>query len=598
VTEAFRIDLGQSPVVRILTSSAVSAALGRMQKPTDTPITLAVARDIASREGAKAVVAGEISAVGRSYVLVARIVSAQDGSELIAIRETAPDDAGIVTAIDRLSGKVRERIGESLRSIRSGQPLDKVTTASMEALRLYTEASRLNDRGEMGKVVPLLQQAIALDSGFAMAWRKLAVSLGNSGASMDQQVMAATRAYQHRDRLPDLERELTTAYYFGVADSRQDEEEAAYRRVLVIDPQNPIALNNLSLTLAQIGRFAEAESLAAAATADSTNVANTYLQLMMAQAGGGKLDAAWRTLDEYKRVAPGSPSYLRGRAVMFALTGPPDSARRALVEMGLQVRDPAYQSLMHNALGSLAQMRGRLAEGDKEQQAVITLAEQRGLPGEAVGQASQRARLLVLFQHDSAGALRVLQDALARHPLKSMPALDRPYGNLATAYAIAGQPGEAKRLLTEYESAVQEGVRRGDPRWYRAHGWLALAEGRPMDAVLAFREMQTKGRRSEWGHWETGVAFERGNLPDSAIVEYEAAADSVGSGAKIQDRAWTLGPSLKRLGELYDARGDKTRAMEKYSRFIDLWKDADPVLQPAVREVKQRMAKLAGEPTP
>ena len=43
---------------------------------------------------------------------------------------------------------------------------------------------------------------------------------------------------------------------------------------------------------------------------------------MMAQAGGGKLDAAWRTLDEYKRVAPGSPSYLRGRAVMFALTGP------------------------------------------------------------------------------------------------------------------------------------------------------------------------------------------------------------------------------------------------------------------------------------
>ena len=345
----------------------------------------------------------------------------------------------------------------------------------------------------MGKVVPLLQQAIALDSGFAMAWRKLAVSLGNSGASMDQQVMAATRAYQHRDRLPELERELTTAYYFGVADSREDQEEAAYRRVLAIDPQNPIALNNLSLTLAQVGRFAEAESLAAAATADSTNVANTYLQLIMAQAGGGKLDAASRTLDEYKRVAPGSPSYLRGRAVMFALTGPPDSARRALVEMGLQVRDPAYQSLMHNALGLLAQMRGRLAEADKEQQAVITLAEQRGLPGEAVGQASQRARFLALFQHDSAGALRVLQDALARHPLKSMPALDRPYANLATAYAIAGQPAEAKRLLTEFESVVPEGVRRGDSRGYRARGWLALAEGRPMDAVVAFREDANQG---------------------------------------------------------------------------------------------------------
>jgi hypothetical protein len=28
---------------------------------------------------------------------------------------------------------------------------------------------------------------------------------------------------------------------------------------------------------------------------------------------------------------------------------------------------------------------------------------------------------------------------------------------------------------------------------------------------------------------------------------------------------------------------------------VDLWKDADPKLQPSVREVKERMAKLVGE---
>jgi TolB-like protein len=182
VTEAFRIDLAQSPTVRIVSTSAVNDALGRMQKPLNSPLTLALARDIAQREGAKAIVAGEISAVGRSYVLVAKIISAQDGSELIAIRETAPDDAGIVTAIDRLSGKVRERIGESLRTIRGGQPLEKVTTTSLEALRLYSAANRLSDQGEASKAIPILQQAIALDSGFAMAWRKLAVALSNVDA--------------------------------------------------------------------------------------------------------------------------------------------------------------------------------------------------------------------------------------------------------------------------------------------------------------------------------------------------------------------------------------------------------------------------------
>ena len=57
----------------------------------------------------------------------------------------------------------------------------------------------------------------------------------------------------------------------------------------------------------------------------------------------------------------------------------------------------------------------------------------------------------------------------------------------------------------------------------------------------------------------------------------------------------TAAAFLKRLGEIYEAKGDKTKAIESYTRFVDLWKDADPPLQPAVREVKDRLAKLTGE---
>ncbi|MEP6574481.1 MAG: protein kinase [Gemmatimonadota bacterium] len=595
VTEAFRIDLGQSPVLRIISTGAVSSALARMQKPANSPLTAALARDIAAREGAKAVVAGEISSVGRSYVLVARLLAAGDGAELLALRETSPDDAGIVSAIDRLSGKIRERIGESLRTIRSGAPLEKVTTSSLEALRLYTEASRLSDQGEMGKVVPMLQQAIALDSGFAMAWRKLAVALSNSAASMDQQVAATTKAYQHRDRLPQLERELTTAFYYNTVVSDEDQEEAAYRRILAIDPQNGIALNNLSLTLVQIGRFAEAESLAIVAVRDSTGVGNTYLQLVNAQLGLGKITDARQTMSDYARVGAGTPSLLRGRALVFMATGPADSADRALLDMGLKIRDPAYQNLMRSGLAWVAQTHGKLAEADRQQQAAIALAEQRGLPGEALQVEGVRARRVAQFEGDTAGAMRILQAALQRHPLNSMPALDRPYSTVATIYAISGRPAEAKRLLAEYESAVPEGVRRGDARWYRARGWLALAENRPKDAIAEFEEIRRKGQRAEWGQWETGVAFERANLPDSAIAHYELAASPAGSGFKIVERQWAQAPSLKRLGELYEQRGDKAKSIENYSAFIDIWKDADPVLQPAVREAKDRLAKLAGE---
>ncbi len=35
---------------------------------------------------------------------------------------------------------------------------------------------------------------------------------------------------------------------------------------------------------------------------------------------------------------------------------------------------------------------------------------------------------------------------------------------------------------------------------------------------------------------------------------------------------------------------------ERRSQFVDLWRDADEELQPQVREIRQRVARLVGEP--
>jgi hypothetical protein len=53
-----------------------------------------------------------------------------------------------------------------------------------------------------------------------------------------------------------------------------------------------------------------------------------------------------------------------------------------------------------------------------------------------------------------------------------------------------------------------------------------------------------------------------------------------------------LAGAHKRVGELYEAKGNRQKAAAHYLAFVGLWKNADPELQPAVTAVKQRLAHL------
>ena len=49
-----------------------------------------------------------------------------------------------------------------------------------------------------------------------------------------------------------------------------------------------------------------------------------------------------------------------------------------------------------------------------------------------------------------------------------------------------------------------------------------------------------------------------------------------------------------RLGEVYEAKGDREKAASYFSRFVDLWQDADPEQQSKVAEARARLARLTG----
>ena len=592
ISEAFRIDLAQSPVVKVLGSSDISGALTRMGKNPRQALDGGTAREVAVREGAKAVVEGEINPVGKGFVLAARVVSASDGAELVALRETADDDGQILKALDRLSKRLRERIGESLRTIRDNPPLEKVTTGSLEALRLYSEGARAHGLGEFERAADLLRQAVAVDSTFAMAWRKLAVAQVFAGTQADV-VAASTRAYQYRDRLPEVERRLTEANYFENVDFNLEKAVQAYRAALEVDPDNFIALGNLPGDLERLRQYPEAERLAHRGRElypSSVSIAEASVLLRQ-----GRRTEARAALDEVAKVAGETPTSMVFGALALGSYGEFDSAQRAFVQLGVAHREPLVQWWVAGSLASLAETEGRLGEAERHFTESVALSEQRKLPGQALSAAAGLARMQLQLGGDRAAAVRTVEAALAQHPLNTIGLYDRPYTDLATFYAVAGQTARAKALLTEYAGAVPEGYRRGNPGRHDAAGYVALAEGRAQDAITEFRAEYDESGCSNCALYELGSAYELAHQPDSALAAYQRAVTAPGDLFRIFQDALSQAGSYRRLGETYEERGDKVKALENYSHFVKLWANADPVLQPQVKEVKDRMAKLAGE---
>ncbi|MBT8400909.1 MAG: protein kinase, partial [Rhodothermia bacterium] len=309
ITDLLRIDLNQSNILSLTQPPTVAAVLGRMGLPADTLVSRPLAREIAQREGVKAVLVGEVSPVGTSFAITAELISAEDGRTLVALRETADNEGEIIKAVDRLSAGVREQIGESLKTIRSSAPLDRVSTTSLAALKKYGQAERAETAGDWDRAIRLLRESIALDSTFAMAYRKLAVVLGNSLSDNAGQLAAAKKAFEYRERLPEKERLQTMAYYYFSAEYQPDRVESAYREILELDPDDRIALNNLTLLLNRQERYDEALSFGLRSI--ETNDHWTHYAVSIGAAIGlDSLDLARQLAEEYaERV--GGPHAIR-----------------------------------------------------------------------------------------------------------------------------------------------------------------------------------------------------------------------------------------------------------------------------------------------
>jgi tetratricopeptide (TPR) repeat protein len=596
--EAVRTELSQSGLVHVMPPTEVAAALGRMERPPGTRLDLQLAQEIAQREGAKAIVDGDIRVLGDGYVVSIRMVAADSvGTELAAFREVADGPRELLATLERLSRRLRSRMGESLRSVRATPPLERVTTASLPALQRYTAARRANLLGDYRAAVEHARAAVGHDSLFAYAQHVLAVGMYNSRQAGPERDSASVRAFRYRSRVAARDEPFIRAAYYAWGPGR--DRSAAVRALedaIRLDSTNVSAVNNLAVLLEERREFSRAVELLRGIP-DPLPISRQNLSRLLYAVGDRA--AGDRALEELARRHPTSPFVDNSRVTQALAWEWMDSIPARLETLR---RSTASQFRVNATLyaASFALLHGRIAEAER----LAAEADRLNVDQGTAPAIPARVRYSVIADGWLRGRPEVaaarLDSLLPRMGLDTLSALNGRL-LLARLYAQLERPDRARELLAQYDARATDSSLARWERPYRqwTEGFIALAEGRWLQAADLLR----RGDSRADGPVDAcapcmlpplGLAYDRAGMADSAIVIYTRYLEMrytyrlVSPDLDPRYRA----PMHKRLGELFEARGDYAAAREHYARFLEWWKDADPELRSHVLEVRQRLARL------
>jgi DNA-binding winged helix-turn-helix (wHTH) protein/tetratricopeptide (TPR) repeat protein len=245
---ALERELSNSQFVNVVPRERVEDVLRLMRKSPETKIDAVLGREICLRDGGiRGLLTGRIEKLGTTYVLSVALVDPVRSVTAASLSEEDPADSQMSAAVRRLSNRVRETLGEKTAQIQqSEKQLEKVTTPSLHALQLYTEAEELmhHDEGQAAAAV-LLKQALVEDPNFASAHLLLGYTFANQGKDGEAKP-EFQRAFDLASFTPDRERFFILGSYYESVEKNVPKAVDAYKALLQLYPDHYWAANNLA----------------------------------------------------------------------------------------------------------------------------------------------------------------------------------------------------------------------------------------------------------------------------------------------------------------------------------------------------------------
>jgi len=171
-------------------------------------IALEDARSVARRAGAGVVIMGQVTTTPDSLRVIARMYNVATGKPMDQAESavgTGGDPRGVFQVI---ANELLDLIGGTKVTVE----LTKATTTSVEAYRAYLTGVRSLNGWRLSEADSLLKYATILDSTFALAYYKRALTLGwINAADCTEHINASQQAVDYKSRLPQRLQDIVVA---------------------------------------------------------------------------------------------------------------------------------------------------------------------------------------------------------------------------------------------------------------------------------------------------------------------------------------------------------------------------------------------------
>ncbi len=627
--ELLGTDLSQSKFLSVLSGETTFGILKKLGLDSAMKLSAEDLAKVATAGRIEYVLSGGIMKAGPTIIITARLQRPARGEVIETKKIVCAGEEEIPARVDELTRMVKADLNLSPQQIATDidKAVGKITASSPEALKFYFEARRRHLATEYKEAIPLYEKAIALDPGFALAYRGLASLYSNQGM-VQKSREAIQKAVAHADRISDHERLLIQGRMFQATERTFPQAIKTYEELVRLYPDDSMGWNGLAVIYSVIDEpektipFNERAYALSKDVLNCGNLASAYRDIgrpdrarevyedflrtvgenaaVHVSLGNlaltlGRVDEARREADKALLVSPNSigASFLKSDAdVLEGDFAAAEKECRAVLERGTG-RDTLFGLVR---LSLIQAARGRLADSGAEIERVIGVAD-------SLKAANIRGSSLFYSAHIDLWSGRI-PSALAKldAALKIFRELDlwpsfrmalQARGQVELAQGRADKAAETARELRAF---IEQGLNKRAIRFSELlEGAIEVAKGNAAKGVSLTEHavsllLPQASFADEHMNFYRGLAlaYEKAGDLEKARTTYEKITGL--TTARLMG-GYYYALAFSKLGELAEKRGDAASARANYSKFLELWKNADPD-RPEVAAARARLAAL------